>query len=94
MPFFLPFHYIRLFCASTSGCARKSGPGRERQSPAAADGAGRQRAGAEGLRQAFSDASGEQEVFGTQCIFSLLTILQEINVGFYSFLITDFSVCW
>lgn len=42
-------------------CAGESGPGREGQGPAAADGAGCQRAGSEGLCQTLSDPSGEEE---------------------------------
>lgn len=42
-------------------CAGEPGPGREGQGPAAADGAGCQRAGSEGLCQTLSDPSGEEE---------------------------------
>lgn len=42
-------------------CAGESGPGREGQGPAAADGAGCQRAGSEGLCQTLSDPAGEEK---------------------------------
>lgn len=47
-------------CPSVAECTREPGLWGERQSPAATNWAGRQRAGSEGLCQAFSDSSGER----------------------------------
>lgn len=47
-------------CVLCAECAGESGSGREGQSPAATDGAGRQRAGSEGLCQTLSNPSGKK----------------------------------
>ena len=63
-PFSLSKRMCVFVCVFSAECTRESGVWWEGQSSAAADGAGRQRAGSEGLCQTVSDPTGEEEAGG------------------------------